>query len=591
MTETVIQVFERTVQQRRSAPAMKYKQGGAWQAISYDDYHRDVMRAAGGFMKLGLEPGRAVSIIGFNCPQWLIADLAAIAAGGVPAGIYTTSSPDLCAYVAGHCEAQIAVVEDAEQLAKFKQVRGELPELKAIVMMYGSDDDDDVLSWQELLALGDDPELETPLRDRIARQNPTDCATLIYTSGTTGRPKAVMLSHHNLMWTANAVADIVQVEAGDDQISYLPLSHIAEQMFSIHGPITYGVTVWFAESLDALGENLQDVRPHTFFAVPRVWEKIQHKMQAAAAGASPLQRRIAAWARGVGLKAAEAEEQGRGKPLAYPLAKALVFDKVKKRLGLDRTRFRGTGAAPIARETLDFFASLDLMLYEVWGQSESTGAGTLNRPGNVKRGSIGRPYPETEVRIADDGEIVMRGPEVFMGYLKNEEATRETLDPDGWLLTGDVGKIDDDGFVFIVDRKKELIITAGGENISPAHVEGEIKAIPVVSQVCVIGDRRKYLSALVTLDEEAVPEAAQAAGSPAQTPEEAARCPKFNAWFEEQMEAVNSRLARVQTIKRWCLLSQDFTIDGGELTPTMKLKRRVVYDKYAEQIESLYDAA
>ncbi|MES1943035.1 putative long-chain-fatty-acid--CoA ligase [Salinisphaera sp. PC39] len=588
MTDTVIGVFERTVRERGAAPALKTKESGAWRAISYDDYHRDVMRAARGFMKLGLEPGRAVSIIGFNCPQWLISDLAAIAAGGVPAGIYTTSSPELCAYVAGHCDAQIVVVENAEQLAKFKRVRDELPELKAIVMMYGSDDDTDVLSWDELLELGDDEALEAPLRERIANQKPEDCATLIYTSGTTGRPKAVMLSHANLMWTAHSVSDIVKVQPGDDQISYLPLSHIAEQMFSIHGPITYGVTVWFAESLDELGANLLDVRPHTFFAVPRVWEKIQHKMQAAAADASPLQRRIAAWARGVGLKAAEAEEQGRGKPLLYPLAKALVFDKVKKRLGLERSRFRGTGAAPISRETLDFFASLDLMLYEVWGQSESTGAGTVNRPGTVRRGSIGQPYPETEIRIAEDGEILMRGPEVFMGYLKNEEATRDTLDADGWLYSGDVGKIDDDGFVYIVDRKKELIITAGGENISPAHIEGELKSIAVVSQVCVVGDRRKFLSALITLDEEAVPEAAQAAGSPARTPDEAARCDKFNAWFERQIEAVNERLARVQTIKRWHLLPEDFSIDGGELTPTMKLKRRVVHDKYADEIETLY---
>lgn len=591
MTETVIRVFERTVAEHGTIPALKYKRDGGWRTISYDDYYRDVMRAARGFMKLGLEPGQAVSIIGYNCPQWLIADLAAIAAGGRPAGIYTTSSPELCAYVAGHCAAPIVVVEDAEQLAKFKRVRHELPELRAIVMMFGEDDDEDVLSWQELLELGDDESLESELRARIERQGLEDCATLIYTSGTTGRPKAVMLSHRNLMWAAETVADVVRVQAGDDQISYLPLSHIAEQMFSIHGPITYGITVWFAESLDDLGENLREVRPHTFFAVPRVWEKIQHKMQAAGAEASPVQKRIVAWARGVGLRAAEAEEAGRRKPLLYPLARALVFDKVKKRLGMDRSRFRGTGAAPIARETLDFFAALDMVLYEVWGQSESTGAGTLNRPGEVRRGSIGRPYPETEIEIADDGEILMRGPSVFMGYLGNEQATRETVDADGWLYTGDVGRIDDDGFVYIVDRKKEIIITAGGENISPAHVEGEIKTIPVVSQVCVIGDHRKYLSALITLDEESLPEAAEAAGSSARTPAEAASCEKFGAWFEKRMEAVNERLARVQTIKRWRLLPEDFSIEGGELTPTMKLKRRVIHEKYADEIESLYDVS
>lgn len=589
MSQTLTEVFEQTVRERGDAAALKTKVDGVWRTTTWQQYHDRVMRAARGFMALGLEPGRAVSIIGFNCEQWLVADVAAIVADGLPAGIYTTSSPELCAFIAGHCEAQIVVVENAEHLAKFKQVRDQLPELKAIVMMSDSDADDGVYAWDELLALGDETDNADELHDRMSRQTPQGAATLIYTSGTTGRPKAVCLSHRNLVWTARVVVRLAEAQPGDDQISYLPLSHIAEQMFSIHAPIMVGATVWFAESLDNLGETLGEVRPHTFFAVPRVWEKMKHRMQAAAAEASPIQKRIAGWARGVGLKAAEAEEGYRRRPLLYPLAKKLVFDKVKARLGLDRTRFRGTGAAPTARETLDFFAGLDMMIYEVWGQSESTGAGTLNLPGNVRRGSIGKAYPETEIHIADDGEILMRGPSVFMGYLHNEEATNDTVDADGWLYSGDVGQIDEDGFVYITDRKKELIITAGGENISPAHVEGELKTIPVVSQCCVIGDQRRYLSALITLDEESLPEAAREAGSPATTPDAAVECPHFNAWFEQQIEAVNERLARVQTIKRWQLLSRDFSIDGGELTPTMKLKRRVVYDKYAKEIEQLYE--
>ncbi|MDT0636233.1 AMP-dependent synthetase/ligase [Spectribacter hydrogenooxidans] len=588
MSENVIQIFRQTARTRADTAALKSPQGDGWQTMTWRDYERDVMLAARGFMALGLERGRAVSIIGFNRAEWLIADLAAIAAGGMPAGIYTTSSAELCAYVAGHCRAQVVVVENAEHLAKFQRVRDQLPELKAIVMMDGSDPAEDVHTWEELLAVGDQTDNAEDLEARIAAQTRDDAATLIYTSGTTGNPKAVQLSHHNLIWTASTVARKVDARAGDDQISYLPLSHIAEQMFSIHGPITFGGTIWFAPSLEELGATLAAVRPQTFFAVPRVWEKIQHRMQAAGAEASPVQKKIVAWAKSVGLKAAAAEENGGSRPLLYPLAEKLVFSKVKQRLGLDRTRFRGTGAAPISRETLDFFAGLDLMLYEVWGQSETTGAGTLNVPGQVKRGAIGKPYPETEIRIADDGEILMRGPSVFMGYLDNEEATRDTLDADGWLHTGDVGHIDDDGFVHITDRKKELIITAGGENISPAHVEGELKTIGVVSQCCVIGDRRKYLSALITLDEESLPEAAAAAGSPAKTPAEAAECDRFRAWFDQQLAAVNARLARVQTIKHYRLLAEDFTIDGGELTPTMKLKRRVVYDKYADQIEALY---
>lgn len=588
MSKTVMQVFAQTVAEHGDKIALKHKENGKWVEQSYAQYYSDVKLAARGFMHLGLEPGRAVSIIGYNCPQWVIADLAAIAAGGMPAGIYTTSSPELCAFVAGHCKAQIVVVENAEHLAKVKKVREQLPELKAIVMMFGEDADDNVYSWADLLALGEKV-TEAELQQCIDKQNPQDCATLIYTSGTTGQPKAVMMSHHNLTWTAQSVSELAGAKPGNDQVSYLPLSHIAEQMFSILAPISFGITVWFAESIDQLLETLQDARPQAFFAVPRVWEKMQHKMQAAGAEASPLQKKIAAWARGIGIKATEAEEQGSSsKPLLYPLAKKLVFDRVASRLGLDRSFFRGTGAAPIARETLDFFASLDLPLYEVWGQSESTGGGTLNYPGTMRRGSIGVAYPETEIKIAEDGEILMRGPSVFMGYLDNEKATKETIDPDGWLLTGDVGKIDDDGFVYITDRKKELIITAGGENISPAHVEGEIKSIPSISQCCVIGDKRKYLTALFTLDEESLADAARAAGSPATTAAEARDCEKFNAWLTKEVENMNSRLARVQTIKKWTVLSDDFSIEGGELTPTMKLKRRVVHDKYEDKIEAMY---
>jgi len=588
MTKTVMQVFAQTVAEHGDKVALKHKENGHWVDCSFTQYYDEVKRAGRAFMHLGLEPGRAVSIMGYNCPQWVVADLAAIAAGGMPAGIYTTSSPELVAFVAGHCKAQIMVVENAEHLAKVKKVRDQLPELKAIVMMFGEDADKDVYSWSEFLALAEKVP-EADLKQRIDNQNPQDCATLIYTSGTTGQPKAVMMSHHNLVWTASSVSERAGAKPGNDQISYLPLSHIAEQMFSIIAPISIGVTVWFAESIDLLLDTLQDARPHAFFAVPRVWEKMQHKMQAAGADAPPLQKKIAAWARGIGLKASEAEERGSSsKPLLYPIAKKLVFDKVAARLGMDRSYFRGTGAAPIARETLDFFASLDLPLYEVWGQSESTGGGTLNYPGTVRRGSIGVTYPETEIKIAEDGEIIMRGPSVFMGYLDNEKATKETINSDGWLLTGDVGKIDDDGFVYITDRKKELIITAGGENISPAHVEGEIKSIPSISQCCVIGDKRKYLTALFTLDEESLADAARAAGSPATTVAEAKECEKFNAWLTNEVKTMNSRLARVQTIKKWTVLPADFSIEGGELTPTMKLKRRVVHDKYEDQIESMY---
>jgi long-subunit acyl-CoA synthetase (AMP-forming) len=586
VSSTVIQVFEETVHRHAAAPALKYKRNGNWRTITWQDYRTQVLRAARGFMQIGLAPGQSISIVGFNCPEWVIADIAAIAAGGVPAGIYTTSSAEQCLYIAGHSESAIAVVENGEQLRKFLEIRDRLPVLKAIVQMHGKDAGAD-FSWKELLELGD-PVPETSLRQRIAAQKPDDLCTLIYTSGTTGDPKAVMLSHRNLTWTGLQGARNIDMHPGESVLSYLPLSHIAEQNITIHCSMASGACVWFAESMEKLGENLREVRPHAFLGVPRVWEKIQARMQAMGASAPPARRRVAAWARDVGIRAHRNRQAGRRPPLAYWLAKRLVFSKVREALGLDRSRYEATGAAPISRDTMDYFASLDIPLYEVFGQSETTGAGTISLPGASREGSVGRAWADTEVKIAEDGEICLRGPHIMLGYLKNDVATGDTVDAEGWCHTGDVGEIDGNGFLRITDRKKELIITAGGENISPAALEGALKAIPAVSQVVVIGDRRKYMSALFTLDVEKLPAALREASSPATDAAAAADCPKFNAYFARKLEDVNRSLAQVQTIKKWRILPQEFSIEGGELTPTMKLKRKVIGQKYATEIESLY---
>jgi long-subunit acyl-CoA synthetase (AMP-forming) len=583
---TVMEVFENTVHRHLNTSALKRKVNGQWVSITWREYREQVLRTARGFMKLGLQPGDGVSIVGYNCPEWLYSDLGAIAAGGVPAGIYTTSSPQQCQYIAAHSDSSIVVVENDEHLKKFLKIRDQLPRLKAIVQMQGKGDASAV-SWDEMLALGEQvPESE--LRCRIEAQKPKDLATLIYTSGTTGDPKAVMLSHSNLTWIGQAIVREIGTQAGDRVISYLPLSHIAEQNVSIHGPLATGIEVWFAESMEKLGENLREARPTFFVGVPRVWEKIQARMQAIGANSPPLRRKIAAWARRVGIEARDRAERGESPPLQYYLADKLVFSKVRAALGMAECRHRATGAAPISRETMDYFASLGMPLYEVYGQSETTGAGSLGKPGASRVGTLGKAYQGTEMKIAEDGEICLRGPYVMLGYLKNEQATREAIDEDGWCHTGDVGEIDADGFLRITDRKKELIITAGGENISPAMMEGAFKAIPGVSQVVVIGDRRKYMAALFTLDAEKLPSVLREAGSPARTSMEASTCPKFAAWFAKQVESVNKTLAQVQTIKKWRILPAELSIEGGELTPTMKLKRKVVSQKYASEIESLY---
>jgi long-subunit acyl-CoA synthetase (AMP-forming) len=589
MKQTVMTAMKTTVEKFGDKTALKMKINGTWQATTWQAYYDQVRIAARAFMTLGLETGKAVSILGNNCPQWFISDLAGIFAGAVPGGIYTTNSPEQCHYISAHSEANIAVVEDETQLAKFKEIRDRLPDLKAIVLMNGSDADDQVYAWDDLAQLAEQtPEEE--LDARIDAQNPDDCCTLIYTSGTTGDPKGVMISHDNCVWTTRQLAESVGIGQADQIISYLPLSHIAEQVVSLHVPILTGATAWFAESLDLLGDNLREVRPTMFVGVPRVWEKIQAKMMAAGAQNSALKKKIAAWARKKGLAGAYALQEGRPMPGLHGLAGKLVFSKVREKLGFDRCSLFISTAAPISLDTLEFFQSLDVPITEVYGMSECTGPGTVSlpQPHKFRTKWAGPVLQGAEMDVADDGEVLMRGRHVFKGYFKNEAATAETIDSDGWLHSGDVGQIDDKGFLQITDRKKELLITAGGENIAPQILEGKLKAIPAISQVVVIGDRRKYLTAIFALDSEKVATEAAAAGSAARDSKAASECDTFRAYIQKQLDGVNATLARVQTIKKFVLLPEELSIEGGELTPTMKLKRRIVNEKYAAKIESMY---
>jgi long-subunit acyl-CoA synthetase (AMP-forming) len=589
MKITIMEAMKATVEKYGDQTALKMKIDGTWQDTTWRQYYDRVRTTARAFMALGLEKGKSISILGDNCPQWFISDLAGIFAGAIPGGIYTTNSPELCQYIAAHSEANIAVVENADQLAKFKQIRDQLPDLKAIVLMNGSDDDDQVYAWDELPRLAEQtPEEE--LNARIEAQKPDDCCTLIYTSGTTGDPKGVMISHDNIVWTAQQLAKSVGIGHEEQIISYLPLSHIAEQVVSLYIPILTGSTAWCAESLDLLGDNLREVRPTMFVGVPRVWEKIQAKMTAAGAQNPWLKKKIAAWARKKGLEGARALQEGEPMPALHGLAHKLVFSKVREKLGFDRCTLFISTAAPISLDTLEFFHSLDVPITEVYGMSECTGPGTVSvpQPHKFRIKWAGPVLLGAEMDIADDGEVLMRGRHVFRGYFKNEAATAETIDSDGWLHSGDVGQIDDKGFLQITDRKKELLITAGGENIAPQVLEGKLKAIPVISQAVVIGDRRKYLTAIFGLDPEKVAAEAAAAGSDARDSAAAAGCEKFRAHFQSQLDGVNATLARVQTIKKFVILPEELSIEGGELTPTMKLKRRIVNEKYAAEIESMY---
>ncbi len=587
MQGTVGELFARTAAAHAARPALQWKEAGVWRTATWGEYRARVERTARALVALGVAPGRGVAIMGFNRPEWFLADLGAIHAGAIPTGIYTTSTAEQVRYIAEHCEAAVVVVEDARYLELFAALRPALPHLRAIVAMEGVATAGDVYAWADFERLGDGV-AESELAARLAAQRPDDPATLIYTSGTTGAPKAVMISHRNITWLGAATVEAFALVPDDRFLSYLPLSHIAEQCVSVYMPMVSGGCTAFAESLEKLPENLREVRPTVFFGVPRVWEKIQARMQAAGAEAPWLRRKIVAWARAQGLAGGYAAQQGRPLPPLHGLAKKLVFDKVRERLGLDRARACLTSAAPISLGTLEFFLSLGIPILEVYGMSECTGPATFSLPGRYRTGRAGFAIPGTEVRLAEDGEVWMRGPHVFLGYYKDEAATRETRDAEGWLHSGDIGELDADGFLRITDRKKELLITSGGKNVAPAPIEARLKTIPGVAQAVLVGDRRPYCAALLALDPERVAEVAARAGSPARDVAAAREDAAFRAYLEGEIEKLNATLARYETVRRFALLPAELTIDSGELTPTMKLKRRVVHERHAAAIEELY---
>jgi long-chain acyl-CoA synthetase len=570
--------------QRPRDPAYFVKRDGLWRGTSWSDYADEVRRVSRAMIALGLMPGQSVAMLGFNRPEWAIFQLSAMAAGGAGVGIYTTNSASEVQYILHHAEAQLVLVDSAAQWQKIRAQRGALPQLKHVVLMKGvpSVDDPFVLTWEEFLARGSDAQ-DAQFWSRLHALEPSGLATLIYTSGTTGPPKGVMISHQNLTWTADVARELARLDASDSTLSYLPLSHIAEQMFTVHGPISAGVPVYYAESVEKVPENLREVQPTILFGVPRIWEKFHAGIQAKFATVRGPKKQLLDWARGVATRVSTLKNAGKEPDfrlaLEHELAKKLVFGKLKQAIGLGRARLCVSGAAPIAKEVLEFFASLDIIIHEVYGQSEDTGPTSFNLPGRTRFGSVGPKIPGIEVKIASDGEILIRGPNVFMGYYKDPEATRATL-VDGYLYSGDLGEFDRDGFLCITGRKKDIIITAGGKNIAPKNIEAALKQSELVSEAMVIGDRRKFLSALITID----PEAAERHGFAPPLHDNA----RLRQAVQARVDEVNSELARVEQIKCFTILPRPFGIDTGELTPTLKLKRNKILELWASEIEAMY---
>jgi long-chain acyl-CoA synthetase len=595
--DTLPRLFRQVVKERGEQVAMREKSLGIWRSITWREYGEGVRRVALGLVALGLRPRDVVSIVADNRPEWLYTDLGTISAGGVTNGIYTTDSPRQVEYIVNDSGTRFFFAENEEQLDKILEVRARCPHLVKIFVfdMDGLHDfrDDQVMSFAALLDLGarydrEHADVFDPLVE-IAR--PGDLAILVYTSGTTGPPKGAMLSHRNILFQIGYSDFVTEPRAGDQQLSFLPLSHVAERTFSVFYPLYTGATVNFAESIDTVPENIREVAPAVFFAVPRIWEKFYSSVALRMREATWLGRLAYGWAIGVGMRVAECRLQGRKPPaalrLVYQLADLLVLDNVKRSLGLSRARGAITGAAPIAPELIRWYLALGIDMREVYGQTENCGLATGMPVDRIKLGTVGIARPDTEVRVSPAGEILLKGPHVFLGYFKNPEKTTETI-TDGWLHTGDVGFIDADGFLTITDRMKDIIITAGGKNVTPSEIENQLKFSPFISDAVVIGDQRRFLSCLVMIDHETVAQFAQERNVPFTNFASLCRAQEIQDLIWGEIERVNKQLARVETIKKFRLIEQILTPEDDELTPTMKLKRTFVNVKYKDVIDTMY---
>jgi long-chain acyl-CoA synthetase len=554
-------------------PAFMRRGDGGWEPTTWAEYGADLEAAAAGLVSLGLPAGGAVAVLGFNRREWVTFDTAAMAAGGVPAGIYTTNSAEEVGYILADSAAVAVLVENRAQWEKVAAVRSDLPHLQAVVLMEGDHDIDDsgTISWSRFLTMGGDAD-RAEVAARMDALRPSTPATLIYTSGTTGPPKGVVLTHDNLAWTASSAIDLLGITADDRTLSYLPLSHIAEQVFSIHAATTAGYPVWFARSVERLRSDLPEANPTVFFGVPRVWEGIERAVRSELKRLDGPKARLAHWGIDAVRSYHRKQMAGGADPitqLAYQAASRLVTDRIKAQIGFGDTTLALSGAAPISADVLDYLAGIDVVVREVYGQSEDTGPTTINTEGNTRFGTVGKPWPGTEVAIGGDGEVLVRGRHVFSGYHGDPEATASTL-VDGWLHTGDLGRFDDDGYLVLTGRKKEIIVTSGGKNIAPKLIESMLKREPGIGEAVLVGDGRDYLTALIGLDDDL------------QRGEEA------NDLVAAAVGRVNERLSRVEHVRRFEILPRPLSIDGGELTPTLKVKRAVVEERYAGLIDGMY---
>jgi long-chain acyl-CoA synthetase len=599
--ETIPELFWQRVNELGDKPMMRQKDLGIWRAYSWNQVGVIVSEIAAGMVSLGFEPGEVASVLANTSREWVWADLAVQTAGGICNGIYPTDAAPQVKYLCDDSASVYLFVESDEQLDKFLDVRHELPRIRKVVVFnmegLGELNDPQIISLEQLRDIGRHYLKANAglIEARRKSRKPADVAILVYTSGTTGRPKGAMITHGNLcsVLAGQSGSLFEGLPQGGERVAFLPLCHIAERMIGEYVPIMRGSVVNFVENPETVFENLREVQPHVFFAVPRVWEKIYSQVRISLSEAGKLQQLAYGWALSVGQGVATAQSQGREPSgwlaLQNKLARFAVMNNVRRMVGLDRVELALTGAAPISPELIRWYQALGIPLREGWGMTETCGGGTVNPRLKSHPGSVGVPGPGIEMRIAPEtNEILLRGPNVILGYLNQPEKTAETIDSEGWLHTGDVGRVDDDGYFYITDRMKDIIITAGGKNVTPSEWENELKFSPFVTDAVVIGDKRPYLTALIMIDQENVEKFAQDRDVPFTNYASLTRAKEVQDLVWSEIENVNKKFARVEQVKKFRLLETQLTAEDEELTPTMKLKRNFVQKKYAEMIESMY---
>ena len=595
--ETTPRVFRQAVKKYGDRVAMRKKEYGLWHNISWNEYYTLAKYVGTALISMGLQKGDCVSIIGDNCPEWVIIDLGIQCAGGVAVGVYSTNAWPQVEYVIQNSDSRFFFVENEEQLDKWLHFRDNVASLKKVIVWdlegLRHFDDPMVMTYDDLLGLGrniteKDPNL---VENRIDEVAPEDLSVLVYTSGTTGSPKGAMLSHRNVTWMGRAITKDSPVYDTDEVMSFLPLCHIFERLFSVFVHITHGYTVNFIESPDTVTDNMREISPTVGYAVPRIWEKYLSAVYIRMSDATWLKRLVFGIALRTGQKRATLSMNFKPVPfyleVLYQLAHFAVFRKLKQRLGFDRLRVAYSGAAPISPDVLHFFQSIGVNLIEGYGQTEGTGVTCASRIDKVKLGTVGPPLPETEVKIAEDGEILVRSPGVFKGYYKNPEATKETI-KDGWLYSGDVGELDEDGYLKITDRKKDIIVTAGGKNITPQYIENKLKASSYINDAVVIGDNRRFITSLIMIDEDNVVKYAQDNKIQFSTYKDLTQSPEIIKLIQGEVNKVNEALSRVEQVKKFTMLPKKLYEEDGEVTPTMKVKRKYVNEAFSDLIDAMY---